>query len=417
MKRNFPGRFIDTMGTVADENRRTNQPKQSSRSLSFAAPTLSMVGVLLLLSLGFSSCLKQKDDGPPVVNPPGGAAVYDWKKIADSAQSSLVLFYNSTGNYYQLSNTNSNWVFYWPSAHVLDVLIDAYLRNPSPAIKNQMDNLLVGMKAQNGNTWLNFYYDDMQWMALACLRAFQATNDTRYKDIVDILWEDIKKGWSSDLGGGIWWRKDNSSKNTPSNMPAAILAARLYRAFNKSEDLQWAQNIYNWQKATLWEPVSGWVYDNIEKNGNKNTTWKFTYNQGTFLGAALELYKITNNPFFRDDAMAAADFALNSGQLTANGILKDEGGGDGGLFKGIFVRYFLKLITEGSPDAGKKTNYVNFLKKNGESLWSKATNKQLVLFGSGWDKQPGSNVDLTVQLSGIMLCEAMAEMKKLNLVQ
>jgi hypothetical protein len=49
-------------------------------------------------------------------------------------------------------------------------------------------------------------------------------------------------------------------------------------------------------------------------------------------------------------------------------------------------------------------------------LWSKGTNKDYVLFGSAWDKAPGSSVDFTVQESGVMLFEALAELKKLNLV-
>lgn len=123
---------------------------------------------------------------------------------------------------------------------------------------------------------------------------------------------------SDDLGGGIWWRKDNPSKNTPSNMPAAILAARLYKKFSNPGDLQWAKDIYHWQKSVLYDASSGWVYDNIDKNSTKNTSWKFTYNQGTFLGAALELYKATGSSGYLGDAIKAADYAVSSGFLTTS---------------------------------------------------------------------------------------------------
>jgi predicted alpha-1,6-mannanase (GH76 family) len=365
-----------------------------------------------------TSCLKEKEDtGGPT--PPGGGnpVVYEWNKIADSAQSALNYFWSASGHFYLEKNTAPDWAQYWPNAHALDVLVDAYMRNPAPAIKTRMDELVHGVKAKNNDSWINFYYDDMEWMALACLRAYQVTNDNLYKNITDLLWADIKGGWSNELNGGIWWRKDNSSKNTPSNMPAAILAARLYKTFNNPDDLEWAKKIYDWQKATLYEQATGWVFDNIEKNGTKNTTWKFTYNQGTFLGAALELFKITNNATYQADAIKATDFAVASGQLTSNGILKDEGGGDGGLFKGVFVRYLTRLIIEGGLPADKKNNYIAFLRKNAETLWSKGTNKSLILFGSAWDKAPGNSTDLTIQLSGTMLLEAIAELKKLNLVQ
>ena len=366
-----------------------------------------------------SSCLKSKEDTAlPPVTPGTGNYLYKWTGIADSAQLSLNYFWNSSDKFFTSTNNSSNWVNYWPTAHALDVLVDLYARNPNAGTKARMDEAVAGLKVKNGNTYINYYYDDMEWMALACLRAFIATNDTQYKDIALLLWADIKNGWSTDLGGGIWWRKDNSSKNAPSNLPAAILAARLYKAFNNPADLQWAKDIFNWQKTVLYEPNNGWVYDNIEANGNKNTTWKFTYNQGTFIGAALELYSITNTAFYLADATKAADYAVSSGQLTdiANGILKDEGGGDGGLFKGIFIRYFNRLIIDGGLATSKKTRYINFIKANAQKLWSSGTNKNNILFGSAWNTAPAATTDLTIQLSGIMLFEAMAELKKLNLV-
>jgi len=358
-----------------------------------------------------SACLKQNVDDSPALSG-GGAATYNWPLIADTAERSLDLFWSAGNKFYLANNSSSDWAQYWPQAHALDVLTDAYLRNPSPAIKTRMTDLLTGVRAKNNGSFINYYYDDMQWMALACLRAFVATSDTRFKGVTDTLWTDIKGGWSSDLGGGIWWRKDNPSKNTPSNMPASILAARLYKIGGNIADLQWAQKIYDWERSTLYEPATGLVYDNIDKNGNKNTSWKFTYNQGTFLGAALELYENTGSSVYLSDALQAADYTLNSGMLTSNGLLKDEGGGDGGLFKGIFVRYFTRLIEDASFDPSKKSDYVNFLRTNGESLWSKGTNKANGLFGSAWDKAPGSSTDLTIQLSGLMLVEALAELKK-----
>lgn len=368
--------------------------------------------LVLVLAAGLSSCLKQNVDDSPALSGGSTSGSYNWSTIADTAELSLDYFWSPAGKYYLSSNTSSDWAQYWPQAHALDVLTDAYLRNPSVAIKSRMNDLLSGVQAKNGGTMINYYYDDMEWMALACLRAFVATGDSRFKDVTDALWSDIKGGWSNDLGGGIWWRKDNPSKNTPSNMPAAILAARLYKVGGNSADLQWAQKIYDWERATLYDPATGLVYDNIDKNGVKNTDWKFTYNQGTFLGAALELYENTGSSAYLSDALQAADFTLNSGFLTSGGILKDEGGGDGGLFKGIFVRYFTRLIEDASFDPAKKSDYVNFLRANGESLWSVGMNKSNLLFGSAWDKAPGSSTDLTIQLSGIMLVEALAELKK-----
>ena len=368
-----------------------------------------VVSGIVVLGTG---CLKQKEDTVTPAPPGGGGGtyVYQWPKIADSAQQSLHYFWSASARVYLSSNVSTGWGHYWPNAHALDVLVDGYLRAPSGMVKLRMEDLLAGVKAANGNTWLNDYYDDMEWMALATLRAWKATGDTRYREVTDLLWTDIKAGWSSELGGGIWWRKDRPSKNTPSNMPAAILAARRYQEFGEAADLDWAKKIYDWQRTVLYEPATGWVYDNIDKDGNKNLSWKFTYNQGVFLGAALELFRITGSSGYLQDAIKAADYAVSSGFLTSGGILKDEGGGDGGLFKGILVRYLVLLAGEAALPAEKKTAYKSFLVKNAETLWSKGTNKSLVLFGTAWDRVPGNSTDLTTQLSGIMLLEAVTEM-------
>lgn len=245
----------------------------------------------LLLSV---SCLKSKDDIPNTPDPPKQPpvqTVFEWNKIADSAQTSLPLFYNVAEKYYTANNNSSNWVQYWPSAHVLDILVDGFLRTGSASYKTKMEDLLTGMYAKNGNTWINHFYDDMEWMGLASLRAFQATNDNRYKAVVDAVWPDIKNGWSMDLDGGIWWNKDKGSKNACSNGPAAILGARLYKQFGNAADLDMAKQIYNWERSKLFNTTSGAVYDNMDKNGTLQSSpgWIFTYNQGTFFGSGLRV--------------------------------------------------------------------------------------------------------------------------------
>src|SRR5690625_7633801 len=93
-----------------------------------------------------------------------------------------------------------------------------------------MDRWQTGVRIQNGNTFLHEYYDDLEWNALAMLRAYQVTGVEGFKNDVDTIWQDVKKGWHSIVGGGIAWRKSQLYyKHTPANAPAAIMAARLSR--------------------------------------------------------------------------------------------------------------------------------------------------------------------------------------------
>lgn len=375
----------------------------------------------LVATIALSGCKKDYDDGvirPPVVQP--GKAVVDWPKAADSSTRALMVHFWNPEGYFNERNNNTNF-HYWPNGHGLDVIVDAYLRTNDPVYKNYMDSWYNGVRQKNGNGFINEFYDDMDWNALAMLRAYEATNDQKFKDAVDVLWTDIKTGWNTTMGGGIAWRKSMPwYKNTPANGPAAILAARLYKKFNNPDDLVWSKKIYTWLKDSLYNPGTGWVYDgmNSDKDGKRQTTWKFTYNQGVFIGAAVELYKITNEMGYLNDALNAANFTLSDNTLTNfnDNLLRDEGGGDGGLFKGVFVRYFTELIQAPGMLSSNKTKYVNYLKHNAETLWNVGTDKSYLLYGSYWKNKPGATTDLTIQLSGAMLMEAMAVLKEQGLL-
>lgn len=377
---------------------------------------LLAAAIVLLLAGG---CKKDYDDG--VINPPtpSPGSTIDWAKAADSSSRNLMLkFWNSSGNYFNQSTASTNFN-YWPQAHGLDVLVDAYLRTNSAEYKTYMDKWFTGVNQKNGNTFLNEFYDDMDWNALAMLRAYEATNDSKFKTAVDVVWADIKTGWNNIMQGGIAWRKAMPYyKNTPANGPASILASRLYKKFNNPDDLVWAKKIYTWLKDSLYNRSSGWVYDGINSNndGVRNTTWKFTYNQGVFIGAALELYAITNDNGYFNDAIQAANFTLSDNVLTnfADNLLRDEGGGDGGLFKGVFVRYFTQLILAPGLLSTDKQRYVNYIRNNAQTLWLKGTDKNYLLYGTYWKNPPGGSTDLTTQLSGAMLIEAAALLKAKN---
>jgi predicted alpha-1,6-mannanase (GH76 family) len=355
----------------------------------------------------------KKSDREPVVPEVAPPVVYEWAKWADSAQKALQTQYWSVDEkYYNQDNNGHKGFNYWWNAHALDVLVDGYNRTKAPQYLTQMDALLDGMYKKNGNKWTNNFYDDMEWMALACLRAYDATKDVKYKNLAELLWIAIKGGWTTVNGGGIMWEKNApSSKNACSNGPAIIIACRLYKLNGNADDLDWAKKIYNWQRANLVEAARGVVWDGF---GNTKENMIFTYNQGTWLGGALELYTITNDAQCLKDAVRNANYVINDLQkFSPNGILKGENTGDGGLFKGIFIRYFTQLILLGNLDAYTRSIYTKYLKSNGESLLGKATKLPEYIFGADWVTTPSAvKQDCSVELSSLMLLEALDVLKR-----
>lgn len=344
-----------------------------------------------------------------------------WADAADTAQASLIThFWSPQLNYFIKNHTGDTTFNYWWQAHALDAFCDAYSRTKDEKYLTLMSNLLEGVKRRNGNTFSNNYYDDMEWMALACLRAYDLTKDDTYKATAEVLWEDIQTGWSDFMGGGISWKKDQRDyKNTPANAPASILASRLYQLSKKEEDLAWAKKIYDWQKKTLVDPATGLVWDGANRQGDNkiDKNWLFTYCQGVYIGAGLELYNITKEQHYLDDAVRTANLVLNDSRFTtAAGVLKEKGGGDGGLFKGILVRYLTELALEEDLSEETRSAYVAFIRQNGEQLWSKGTRRPAVLFSSDWSTLPKGEVESSTQLSGVMLAEALARLDSMNLL-
>ncbi|MBF0846967.1 glycosyl hydrolase family 76, partial [Streptococcus danieliae] len=59
-----------------------------------------------------------------------GLYTINWEAAADSSSVTIInRFWNETGNYFNYESDGYDEAFhYWPQAHAMDVLIDAYIR-------------------------------------------------------------------------------------------------------------------------------------------------------------------------------------------------------------------------------------------------------------------------------------------------
>ena len=97
-----------------------------------------------------------------------GLYTIDWDAAADSSSVTLIdRFWNTEENYFNYGNDGSIKDFhYWPQAHAMDVMIDAYNRTGDSKYSDLFDKWYVGIKAKNGGSYWNNFYDDMEWIAL-----------------------------------------------------------------------------------------------------------------------------------------------------------------------------------------------------------------------------------------------------------
>lgn len=346
--------------------------------------------------------------------------VTDWNAAAETATQSLIKhFWNTDTHYFNYISDEFNLNThpgYWPQAHAMDAIVDAFWRTGDEKYYRMYGQWYEGIKAVNSTEvnrgYRNDYYDDSEWIALTMLRMFQTRKDERFLATAKVLWEWVKTGWNDYCGGGIAWERSKHewSKNACSNGPGALLGVRMYEITRDPADLQWAERIYAWLRSHLYNAETGAVYDNMNGKTGKIEPMSLTYNQGTFIGAAHELYRFTGKRQYLDDAQRAAIFAISDkSQLNAEyGVLRDEGKGDGGLFKGILMRYLVRLMVDSQTDASTAQLIEKFVNHNVQVLWEKGRDRQQCLFGPDWTVAPINTTQLTSQTSACMTIEAKA---------
>lgn len=326
----------------------------------------------------------------------------------------------------------TSWGYWW-QAHVLDTLIDAQLRLPTENRRLDIGRLVHGIRRRNLGHWLNDYYDDIAWLGLALLRAERAgllRPDEAIRQIADRL----RSGWTDHGGGGIWWKRDDDYKNAPANGPAAILLARLSELpIGDRADRQRARSGAEWIEEYLVDPDSGLVWDglHVDPDGEirevEHTV--YTYCQGVFLGACLELARLDGPTVGGDWARSVSrTISAVADHLTVPSqdgpVLRGQGGGDGGLFAGILARYLagaaVTLPAMGVQFEPAARTAAELVFASAEAAWrNRAIAPGGPLFGPEWTKpavRPGRGNrperDLSVQTGGWMLVEAAAALER-----
>lgn len=309
---------------------------------------------------------------------------------------------------------------YWWQAHLLDCLVDAQVRDPQPDRVTRISRQIRTHRLRNNLAWTNDYYDDMAWLALALERAGRLVGVAKPKAL-EKLADQFLKAWVPEDGGGIPWRKQDQFFNAPANGPAGIFLARYLTSHG--DRLRRAQQMADWIDATLIDPETNLVFDGIKAGSLVRA--QYTYCQGVVVGLETELAVRTQDP--RHGERVRRLIAAIDTHMTADGVLKGAGGGDGGLFHGVTARY-LALAATALTDQEAADQARALVLRSAESAWdNRQTVDGLPLFGSWWDRAAtiptaggkeaefvegavnASEVperDLSVQLSGWMLMEA-----------
>lgn len=323
--------------------------------------SLFTAALLLLTSCGKSSSSK-------VVEPPVLPEVSFTDRDATAAFNTFnQYFYSSTDKLYYSTTEKKDIGSIWTQAVYWDLIMDTYKRTEDPAHLAMINDLYQGgYKRYDKFNWTNkvvwFIYDDMMWWIISLARAHQITGNNEYLTNAIAGFQYVWNESYDPVNGGMWWDFKQSGKNSCINFPTVIAAMTLYNITGETAYLDKAKNIYAWSLTNLYDNVKGRVADN-NINGNKG--WSdYTYNQGTFIGAAVMLYKETGVQSYLDNAKQAADYTKST-MCDDDGIMPAEGDwNEQGVLKAIFGHYIMTLV----KDAGQQ-QYLPWIRKNINMAW------------------------------------------------
>ncbi len=305
------------------------------------------------------------------------------------------VYWNAAGKYiYKLDNRTGRLDF-WMTAEAWEMVMDVYVRTRTPASLQQIGDLYDGFVQNSGTNWTtNAYNDDIMWWVLACTRAYDLTGNVRYRDQAKLHFDWI---WSTQtdnvFGGGIWWQNtQHLTKNSCIVQPAIIAAANLARILGDNTYRVKADTLYAWQKRTL-TATNGKVYDAINNSGTQ--TFSTTYNQGTFIGAALALGHLA-------DAEVCATWT-RANMCDANGVLRNTSQGDAATFNQICIRYVIVLARV----PGHQTT-MTWMETNGNYAWNNRRTSDDIM-GYNWAAAaPGSGIESQGAAGGVALLNLLA---------
>lgn len=197
-------------------------------------------------------------------------------------------------------------------------------------------------------------YDDQMWLARELIRAYRLTDNPDYLEEAAYLTDYVLDGWDcwrDENGveyGGITWGPGYNSKHACSNAPIIQPLVWLSDLYKNQEEyidyyyrnennnvvkekrsrsehyLDFAKKVYEWQKTKL-KHSSGVYWDMLGADNTIKVSRGYrqhvdcgnpggsliSYNTGTMISGATELYRVTEEPVYRADMTEATKAAMN----------------------------------------------------------------------------------------------------------
>jgi predicted alpha-1,6-mannanase (GH76 family) len=191
-----------------------------------------MIWLSLAITGIFSACEKpeiSESGNAPKKSVISASARVDANAAFNSYNSSFLVTSRATQYYKEALNVPGK-DYFWRQALDIQMVGDVYLRTQSAAHKTLITNLLNTFLQQNQGSgglydwaWKD-YNDDLQWAGIAFARGYHIIGNTTFLNQVKYAFNrSYDRGWTNELGGGLWWDVSHQDKSGLSNNPEVIL--------------------------------------------------------------------------------------------------------------------------------------------------------------------------------------------------
>ena len=278
---------------------------------------------------------------------------------------------------------------FWEAAEIIEIYADAYELTKDEAIKQKLLSFADYFMLVNKQDWLwKNHNDSPMWACIAFTRITLLTGQKKYYEVAKKNFDAVyERSFDLELGGGLYWDTDKTTKNACVNCPAAIAACYIAKYSGNESYYEKAKLLMDWTIEVLFETSSGRVADRYELQGGLKAGAS-TYNQGTFIGACTMLYQKYKDQSYLTYAKAAAEYGMKNLIDSTSGVLHNNEARDGAAlgFKGIFARWARYYITETGD-----MNLLLFLQHNADIAYAHRNEKGLI-FTSWKDQTPADPV-------------------------
>lgn len=277
---------------------------------------------------------------------------------------------------------------FWGIAEVMEAMLDGYETTGKSVYKEMFVGTYNDFITRNGDYWTNNdFNDDISWAVLDSVRAYLLFGDQRYLDIAKKNWDFMyARGTEGRTDGMIRWSHENGrgdGTNSCINGPATIGACYLAIATGDDSYYEKAKGVFDsWRNSDMYVAEGD---DAGHVNDTATNSWRSTYNQGTFLGAAMMLYQKYGIRQYYDDACNVMANTIKN--LCYNNILKEENTNSGDLsgMRGILMRYMRKFIVDFNQG-----EYLSFFHDNAKIAWMNRNSQNIMQ--CSWQKKTSEDV-------------------------